>query len=115
MKSEDRYDTALQMFVDPAREFGLRKLDFMRSLAERGRLEHGVEARSGGLYSSDPEGQRQNVIRKALGERTQIGKIEKNGALTRDLDEIFRVMEVPLDESGLRRKVEGSVSPERRR
>lgn len=115
MKALGRYDTALQMFVEETREFGSRRLSFMRRLAEGGRLEHRVEARSGGLYSFDPEGQRQNAIRKALGEQIRIGKIENNSALTRDLDEIFRVMEVPLGESGLRRKVEGSINPERRR
>ena len=41
MKSLGRYDSALQMFVEPPREPDLARLTFLRWLVERGRLDHG--------------------------------------------------------------------------
>lgn len=41
MMAENRYyDSDLQMFVDPPREFDRKRLVFLRYLADRGRLEH---------------------------------------------------------------------------
>lgn len=40
MRALGSYDGALQMFIQPSREVDVRHLEFLRWLAERGRLEH---------------------------------------------------------------------------
>lgn len=45
------YDRELQMFQDGTREPDLKSLNFLRWLAEEGRLEHGIESLPKGEYS----------------------------------------------------------------
>jgi hypothetical protein len=42
MKPLGKFDSSLQMFVQQPLEVNLQRLRFMRWLAERGKLEHGV-------------------------------------------------------------------------
>ena len=57
MHWKGRYDPRLQMFVQEPREPDLRKLGFLRWLAEQGALEHAVAGPPSGIYASpDPEG-----------------------------------------------------------
>ena len=52
------YDGKLQMFVQPPREADLRRLQFLRWLAEHGKLEHEVAGPPCGAYAvarSEPD------------------------------------------------------------
>ena len=52
METVGRYDSALQMFVEEAREPDLRRLAFLRWLVANDRLEHpGIGPASGGLVA----------------------------------------------------------------
>jgi hypothetical protein len=56
MKAVGRYDSALQMFVEEARDPDLRRLTFLRWLIENNRLEHpAVGPASGELVVLEPE------------------------------------------------------------
>jgi hypothetical protein len=44
------YDGTLQMFIQSPREVDIRRLRFLRWLAEHGQLEHKVAGRSAGPY-----------------------------------------------------------------
>lgn len=50
MKAVGRYDSALQMFVEEPREPDMRRLSFMRWLAENGRLEQDIHGPSSGEF-----------------------------------------------------------------
>ncbi len=80
MAAINRYDASLQMFVEPTREPNLRRLTFLRWLAENDRLEHRVfgptdgevrdKVTSEGLMSPEgtikvrvPEGRRRGLER----------------------------------------------------
>jgi hypothetical protein len=52
MKSLGRYDSALQMFVEPPREPDLARLTFLRWLVERGRLDHGPAGAPSGEFAA---------------------------------------------------------------
>ena len=52
-KGTRRYDGALQMFCDTAREPNLEALRFMRWMAEQGRLEHEIAGPSAGEYTGE--------------------------------------------------------------
>lgn len=52
-----RFDTALHMFVEPARTVNRERLNFLRWLADHGELEHRVEGSpSGPLTDDEPPG-----------------------------------------------------------
>ena len=51
MKTLGRYDAMLQMFVDEPREADPVRLDYLRWLAEHGKLEHAPAGVSCGEYS----------------------------------------------------------------
>ncbi len=56
MRAVGRYDTALQMFVEETREPDLRRLTFLRWLAEKGRLEHSIAGKEGITLNAPNEG-----------------------------------------------------------
>lgn len=51
MRDLGAYDASLQMFVQEPRDADASHLRFLRWLAERGGLEHGVAGPPGGSYS----------------------------------------------------------------
>jgi hypothetical protein len=51
MEAANPYDSALQMFVQTPREADVRRLEFLRWLAEHSKLEHGVAGPSSGRYA----------------------------------------------------------------
>ncbi len=58
MHGKGRYDPRLQMFVQEPREPDLRRLGFLRWLAEHGALEHAVAGPPSGIYATpSPEAQ----------------------------------------------------------
>ena len=54
MHVANRYDNDLQMFVEGMREPDMRRLRFLRWLAERGELEHEVAGPSSGALTIPP-------------------------------------------------------------
>ena len=54
MPAPNRYDTSLQMFVEDGRAPDMQHLRFLRWLAERGWLEHGVVGAPSGELSTSP-------------------------------------------------------------
>jgi hypothetical protein len=52
MNAASQYDGTLQMFVEQGREVDTRHLQFLRWLAERGKLEHGVAGPASGAMAS---------------------------------------------------------------
>ena len=57
MGRRNSYDNALQMFVHEPRDADLKRLAFLRWLAESGRLEHAVAGPATGSYVSDSDRQ----------------------------------------------------------
>ena len=53
MGKRNSYDSALQMFVQAPRDADVKRLAFLRWLAESGRLEHGVAGPATGSYVSE--------------------------------------------------------------
>lgn len=49
-KEIGRYDSSLQMFVEPVRDVSISRLTFLRWLAEKGRLEHPIQGPSSGDF-----------------------------------------------------------------
>ena len=52
MGKRNSYDSALQMFVQEPRDADVKRLAFLRWLAESGRLEHEVAGPASGSYVS---------------------------------------------------------------
>lgn len=55
MATMGSYDSTLQMFVQTPRDVDVRRLAFMRWLAEQGRLEHAVAGPSSGTFRAPTE------------------------------------------------------------
>lgn len=49
------YDSSLQMFIQAPREVDMRRLAFMRWLAEHGKLEHDIAGPASGPFFRRPE------------------------------------------------------------
>ena len=53
MRKRNGYDSVLQMFVQDPRDADVKRLAFLRWLAESGRLEQDVAGPATGSYASD--------------------------------------------------------------
>jgi hypothetical protein len=52
METSGRYDSTLQMFVEPPREPEMARLTFLRWLVERGRLDHAPVGAPSGEFAA---------------------------------------------------------------
>jgi hypothetical protein len=91
MKEVGRYDTAMQMFVQKARETDLGRAKFMRWLAENHRLEQPQAGPAGGYLAlaaglDDSENNRRKAILTIQTDMT------KNSTLVKDIDQVLEKM-----------------------